>query len=563
MRVVFLIAAFCLCAGCAQPRAAAAQDAPDAGAQAQGYGDYLSARFAANHHDLVEAAKFYRAGLDLDPTNRQLLTFAFFYTASAGQIDEAAALATRLSADAPDDRAVRLTLAVAALKKGDYREARAQIKESAKGPFTAFTVSLIDAWAAAGAGDGAGATAELQLLHKQAGADALVTFNEAMLAEFLGHNDVADPDYRGELQSAGASPRVVDAYGRFLEHTGRADEAKQFYAKLAEDSTLAPIADAGLARLAKGTIPPPLVVRAEDGAAEALFGIAASLGDDATRDVSILYLRLALYLEPDLDLATILLADRFEGLEKYDDAIAVYRGVGKDSPYYRLAEVQAAIDESRLDQTDKAIADLTALAAVYPGDVETFTALGDAYRQAQKFGDAAKAYDRAIAAAGPPVKKNWPLYYARAIAEQQSNDWNAAEADLKLALQLSPDEPQVLNYLGYSWVDQHRNVKEALGMLEHARALSPQDGYIVDSVGWAYYRLGRYGEAAKALEDAILLVPGDPTINDHLGDAYWKVGRKLDARFQWSHALAFGADGGEKEKIEKKLEIGLHGDSQT
>ena len=151
----------------------------------------------------------------------------------------------------------------------------------------------------------------------------------------------------------------------------------------------------------------------------------------------------------------------------------------------------------------------------------------------------------------------------RCRAEQESDNWPAAETDLKQALKLSPDEPQVLNFLGYSWVDKKVNIKEALAMLEKARALSPEDGYIIDSVGWAYYRLGRYADAAKALEAAVALIPGDPTINDHLGDAYWRIGKKLDARFQWSHALAFGAEDGEKAKIEKKLQVGLTADDKS
>ena len=530
---------------------------------ADAYGDYLSARFAADHHDIAEAAKFFRASLDRDPKDPQLLTFAFFYSASAGQVDQAAELAERLAAVSPGDRAARLTLAVAALKHRDYKAARAQIAKSAKGPFTLFTVALIDAWAAAGMGDGAGAEAELKNLHAQSGADALTYFNEAMLAEFLGQKDKADAFYNLELKAGGPSPRVVDAYGRFLERSGRTQEAQALYTKSAEDSGFAPVAHAGLARILLGQTPDPLIVHAEDGAAEALFGIAASLGDASSRDVSILYLRLALYLQPNLDLAKLLLADRFEALTKYDNAIEVFRGIGRDSPYYRIAAVEIAVDQARSDKLDEAIANLKALAAIYPADVETWTALGDAYRQAEKFANAAKAYDRAILALGTPAKKDWPLYYARAVAEQQSKNWNAAEADLKFALKLSPDQPQALNYLGYSWVDQRRNIAEAVTMLEKASTLAPNDGYIVDSVGWAYYRLGRYEDAAKTLEKAIRIVPGDPTINDHLGDAYWKVGRKLDARFQWNHALAFGADAGEKAKIEKKLEVGLSGGKRS
>ncbi len=566
MRIHPLIAALFLAttlAGCAVDRGAITIGTPDGARDADVFGDYLSARFAADHHDLSEAAKYYRAGLDNDPKNPKLLAFAFFYAASAGDIDQAAELAARVAAASPDDRAARLTLAVAALKHHDYKEARAQIAKSAKGPFTAFTVSLIDAWAAAGMGDGKAAQADLKTLHGQNGADALAYFNEAMLAEYLGDKDTADADYQKEIETAGPSPRVIDAYGRFLERHGRAKDASALYAKVEDEGAFTPIAKAGLARIAAGTIPEPLVVHAEDGAAEALFGIAASLSDETSRDISILYLRLALYLQPHLDLANLLLADRFDSLQKYDDAVAVYQSIGRDSPYYRLAAVEVAVDQSRLGKTDVAIKDLQDLTALYPADIEAWTALGDAYRQATKFADATKAYDKAIAAAAPPAKKDWPLYYARAIAEQQSNDWKAAEADLKTALKLSPDEPQVLNYLGYSWVDQRRHIPEALAMLEKARALAPQDGYVVDSVGWAYYRLGRYNEAAKALEDAILLVPGDPTINDHLGDAYWMIGRKLDAQFQWNHALAFGAEGEEKAKIEKKLQVGLPSDKRS
>ncbi|MDE1985369.1 MAG: tetratricopeptide repeat protein [Alphaproteobacteria bacterium] len=566
MRILPLIAAFCVAttlAGCATDRGAITIGAPDVNNEADVFGDYLAARFAADHHDLNEAAKYYRAGLDSDPKNPQLLAFSFFYAASSGEVDQAAELAKRLAVTSPDDRASRLTLAVAALKHRDYKEARAQIAKSANGPFTTFTVALIDAWAAAGMGDGKAAEADLKKLHVQSAADALAYFNEAMLAEYLGQKDTADTDYQKELETAGPSPRVIDAYGRFLERNGRAKEAKALYAKVEDEGALAPIAKAGLARIAAGTIPQPLVVHPEDGAAEALFGIAASLNDESSRDISILYLRLALYLQPNLDLANLLLADRFDSLQKYDDAIAVYKSIGRDSAYYRLAAVEITVDLSRLGKTDEAIKALQELTALYPSDVETWTALGDAYRLASKFPEATKAYSNAIDAAAPPAKKNWPLYYARAIAEQQSNDWKAAEADLKEALQLSPDEPQVLNYLGYSWVDQRRHIPEALAMLEKARSLAPQDGYVIDSVGWAYFRLGRYADAAKALEDAILLVPGDPTINDHLGDAYWMVGKKLEARFQWNHALAFGAEGDEKTKIEKKLQVGLNREDRS
>ena len=524
---------------------------------AETYANYLSARFAATQHNLGDAAKYYRESLEADPNNNVLLTLAFFYSTSAGDMDDAVKLAKKMTEGTGDDRVARLTLAIAALRDRDYAEARKDLTQSAKGPFTTLTSALIDAWAAAGLKDQATAIADLKALSTDAGTDALTAFHEGMLYEYLGRNDEADAAYRDALLKTGPSPRVVDAYGRFLERNGRTAEASALSGKLATDTALAPIVQPALARIAAGRKPDPLVSRPEEGVAEALFGIAGSLTDQSSVDISILYLRLALFLRPNLDLAGILLADRFESIQKYEDAIAVYRGIDRDSAYYRLAQIQVAIDEAQLNKSDAAIADLEKLTRDDPTSLEGWTALGDAYRSVERWNDASAAYDKALALLTPVAQKDWPLYYSRAVAEERGRRWDAAEADLQTALKLSPDQPEVLNYLGYSWVDQGMHIPEALAMLEKARSLRPFDGYIVDSVGWAYFKLARYADAAKTLENAVLLVPGDPTINDHLGDAYWRVGKKLDARFQWNHALAFGPDPAEKSTIEDKLKNGL------
>jgi tetratricopeptide (TPR) repeat protein len=553
IRLLVLAAASFLVIGSAGARGTASVY-PHSEADALSYGAYLSARVAADQHDMAAAARFYRESLDRDPNDPTLLALAFFYETSAGEIDEASDLAERMVATTPDDRASRLVLAVAALKRANYRVTRDEISKSAKGTFASLTVALVDAWAAAGAGDEPAAMDDIKALHGQLGAESMAAFHQALLLEYLGKTAAADAAYTEAMKADVPAPRLTNAYGRFLERNGRAADAQALYAKLAGNAALAPVVAAARVRMAKNDMPDAMIERPADGVAEALFGIAASLTEESSADVSVLYLRLALYLKPDFDLANILLGDRMETLQKYADAIAAYRNVPDDSPYRRMAAIQIATDEARLDRTDDAIADLKKLAAEDPTDVATWTSLGDAYRAASKFPDAASAYDQAIKALAAPQKKDWPLFYARAIARDRSKDWTGAEADLLQALKLSPDEPQTLNYLGYSYVDQGRNIPEALKMLEKARSLKPYDGYIVDSVGWAYYKLGRYGEAAKTLQDAILLVPGDPTINDHYGDALWKVGRKLDAHFQWNHALAFGPEGEEKSEIEKKLQ---------
>jgi tetratricopeptide (TPR) repeat protein len=527
------------------------------------YGEYMSAQLAATEHDTADAARLYRESLAANPSNKDILGHAFFATAEDGDFPEAAKLASKVILIEHDNRAARLMRAVVDLKQADYAAARADIAQSAKGPLTELTLSLLDAWAAAGEGDSKGALADLDLVTKEGGTEALATYHRAMILDLVGQADLADAAYRQSL-AGGVSPRTVDAYGRFLERAGRVDEARALYTKLAKDEGVSQIVDAGMARIASGTKPERLAPNAARGAAEALFGIATSLTDQQSADVAILYLRLSLYLAPDLDLAKIVLADRFEAIEKYEDAIAVYRGVGADSPYKLDTDVQAAVDETHLNKTDTAIVELKALAAANPKDISVWSALGDAYRGGEHYPEAADAYDHAVKLIEPVEAKDWPLYYARGVAEERSHHWDVAEADLQQALKLSPDQAQVLNYLGYSWVDQGKHLPEALAMLEKARTLSPFDGYIVDSVGWAYFRLGRYDDAAKTLQNAVLLVPGDSTINEHLGDAYWKVGRKLEAHYQWSHALAFGPDPDEKSKIEEKLQHGLDaGDTST
>jgi tetratricopeptide (TPR) repeat protein len=526
--------------------------------EADAFSTYLSARFAAQEHEMPEAAHYYEQSLKHDPGNSTILSEAFFYASTSGDIEGAGKYANQIVAKQPDDRSSRLTLAVIAFKHRNYSEARKDLSLSAKGPFQSLVISMFDGWGAAASGDAAGAMADMKSLSEQSGAEGLGAFHSALIADYLGRPDI-DTAYQKALATNRSSPRVVEAYGSYLERTGRKEDARALYRKYVEQPGVVAIAQAGLDRIAANKKPEAFIHGAEDGVAEGLFGMAASLNDQASAEISILYLRMALYLKPDLALANLLLADRFEGLGKYEDAVAIYRDIDKSSPYYRMAATQAALDESRLDRKQEALNDLKTLAEAYPNDSENWIALGDAYRDQDKNEAAIAAYDHAEKTLGTAEKRDWPLFYARAMVEDKAKLWPKAETDIDKALKLSPDQPELLNYLGYSWVDRNEKIPEALAMLEKARRLRPYDGYIVDSVGWAYYRLGRYDDAARTLEAAVLLVPGDPTINEHLGDALWKAGRKMDARYQWSHALAFSAESGDKAGLEQKLKNGLTG----
>ncbi|HEX2762031.1 MAG TPA: tetratricopeptide repeat protein [Rhizomicrobium sp.] len=554
-RVLPLFAAALLLSGCAVAPKAVSRPEDDRNAAA--FSTYLSARFAASEHDLSQAALYYGKALSNDPGNPSLLALSFFYSSTSGDFDAATKYAQQVVAATPDDRAARLALAVIDFKRRDYADVRKQLSLSAKGPFTVLTLSLFDAWAAAAMRDTAGMEKDLQTLTEQKGADNIAAFHTALLQDYLGNTERADAAYKKALTTTAPPPRVLEAYGRFLERNGRIEDAAALYHSHITEGGLVTVTRPGLARIAAKQKPESLIRTPADGAAEALFGIAASLTDGQSADVSILYLRMALYLRPDLGLANLLLADRFETLRKFDEAIAIYHAIPKDSPYFRMAQVQAALNAQRLGRHDAAIADLKKLVTADPNDTESWIALGDTYRSAEKFAEAVDAYDQAEKAISKPGRRDWPMFYARAMAKERLKRLDESEADIEKALKLSPEQPELLNYLGYSWVDRGRRIPEALTMLEKARRLRPYDGYIVDSVGWAYYQLGRYEDAAKTLNAAVLLVPGDPTINDHLGDAFWRAGNRISARFQWNHALTFSTNEDDKAAIERKLKNGL------
>ncbi|MGA9947996.1 MAG: tetratricopeptide repeat protein, partial [Xanthobacteraceae bacterium] len=280
-------------------------------------------------------------------------------------------------------------------------------------------------------------------------------------------------------------------------------------------------------------------------------------------DLALIYLQLALYLQPSHPMALLSLGDLYEDLKKPDLAIKAYERVPANSSLSRNAEIQMAVDLDALDRTDEAKQRLQRVIAQRPKDTEAIIELGNIQRTRKDFAGCADTYSKAIDTVPNPEKSNWVVFYFRGICYERSHQWPPAEADMKKALELFPEQPLVLNYLGYSWVDQGVHLDQGMDMIRRAVEQRPDDGYIVDSLGWAYFRTGNYDEAVKNLERAVELKPEDPTINDHLGDAYWRVGRMLEAHFQWSHAKDLKPDPDDLPKIEAKLQNGLPSDTSS
>jgi tetratricopeptide (TPR) repeat protein len=525
-------------------------------------GSYLAARHAGTERDSATAAAYYLNVLKADPRNADLLGRAFLSVLTDGDIEEAGKLADRLIQVDRTDRIARLVTGVRALKQKQYALARQNLAQSVRGPVTDLTATLLSAWALAGAGDAHGA---IEALDRLTGPDWYAIFKDlhgGLILDLGNNKKDAAKRYERAYKADSTALRTVQAYGRFLSRNGGRNDALKIYQEFNKAVPDHPLIAAEMKELSAGEKLPLLVDSPQAGAAEALYGLGASIGRRGGEDLALIYLQLALYLEPTHAMALLSLADLYESLKKPDLAIKVYDRI-PPSPLRRNADIQVASDLDQLDRTEEAKKRLERLITEHPKDTEAIIALGNILRGRKEFAECADAYGKAIANVAKPEKSNWVTFYFRGICYERSKQWPNAEADLKKALELYPDQPLVLNYLGYSWVDQGVHMDEGMNMIRRAVEQRPDDGYIVDSLGWAYYRTGNYGEAVKNLERAVELKPEDPTINDHLGDSYWRVGRTVEARFQWSHAKDLNPDKDELPKIEEKLKSGLPDDTSS
>jgi tetratricopeptide (TPR) repeat protein len=520
-------------------------------------GSYLAARHAGRQRDAAIEAAYYRAALKHDPKNGELLDRTFLSLLVGGDIDEAVKYAERVVAADKNDRVSRLVTGVHALKLKQYAVARRDLAQSIRGPITDLTATLLTAWTMAGTSDSKGAVASID---KLAGPDWYAIFKElhaGLIYDLANNQAEAGKRLEHAYKLDSAALRVVEAYGSWLSRNRSPKEALEIFVAFDKVLPRHPLVVEAMEKLKAGEKLPPLVSTAQAGAAEALYGLGASLGRRGGEDLGLVYLQLSLHLAPSHPLALLSLADLYESLKKPELAINIYERIPANSPLHRNAAIQMAANLDALDRSGEAEKQLDTLIKQHPDDLEAIMALGNILRGHKKFAECADVYSKGAATVATPDKANWVIFYFRGICYERSKQWPKAEADLKKALELFPDQPHVLNYLGYSWVDQGINLDEGMGMIKKSVQQRPDDGYIVDSLGWAYYRTSNFDEATKQLERAIELKPEDPTINDHLGDAYWRIGRVLEARFQWAHARDLKPDPDDLPKIEEKIKNGL------
>lgn len=519
-------------------------------------GSYLAGRHASIYSDFRAAAQYYGRAIMADPSNPSLLENAALAYMALGEIDKAASVARRLVFLGATSQIAHMALLADHLQKENYDQA---IEEMADGLSVGDTLDpMITAWAQIGAGRMSDALGTFDTLAQTQEVGLFALYHKALalasVGDFEGSAEILSGDADGPLN---LSRRGVIAYVEVLSQLERNADAIALIEE-AFGTDLDPQLAAIRAELETGAVLPFNAVRnARDGAAEVFLVVASALSGETADGYTLLYSRAAEYLRPDLVDAILLSASLLESLERYELATEAYNRIPSDHPSFVAAALGRAEALRQSDRNEAAVEALQSLARLHPDNPSVHVTLGDTLRGLERYDEATTAYDAAVALFPEPVRQQWLLFFARGITHEREDRWEQAEADFRKALELNPGQPQVLNYLGYSFVEMGINLDEALGMIEEAVAAQPNSGYIVDSLGWVQFRLGRYDEAVVNLERAAELMAVDPIVNDHLGDAYWAVGRVIEAEFQWKRALSFDPEEGDATRIRRKLEVGL------
>lgn len=537
---------------------AAAATAPEDAGEETAAASYLIGRFALESGDLRRAAQSLERALLTDPDNVELRRQVFGLLVAGGAFERAIEVGRELAQADRGAQDALLLLALADARRGDYAGAGRQLEEVGGSGLAGTVQPILLAWSRFGAGQREQALAALGDADPRGGLDRLRAYHRAMMLGLAGKPREGLAALRASFPEPGSAPvRLVRAAAQLTLMA----EGRQAALRLVAQARAAEPEDRQLAWLEQavqsGRKDIAAIQGPPSGMSDALSGIAEALAEQEGSTQALLFARLATFLTPEDGEAWLLIASTALQRGHAEEALRALDQVPAGSP----ASWQAGLTRARalqdLDRGEEAVRLLEAMAEEAPERSDALIALGDYLRGKERFAEAADAYSRALERIGEPEQRHWRLLYARGICFERTKRWPQAEADLLKALELEPDQPFVLNYLGYSWVDQGLNLDRAKEMLHKAVDLRPEDGFIVDSLGWAYYRLGEHEKAVTYLERAVELEPGDPVINDHLGDAYWRVGRTREARFQWERALTFKPEPDALAQIQEKLQKGL------
>lgn len=511
-------------------------------------GNYLAARFAQRQQDWAAAQHYMNAVVNFDENNELMTNRAFLLSLGAGEFPAARRLAERIVSEQQNGTDIALIfMASEAMARGEFNAALDLVARLPDDGFGQYTKPLMTAWAKVGLGDRAGAITHLAEYSEDT--DPTYNLHLGMMYDLEGDMENAAKHYTVALEDSLSLHNAL-LLAEFFERHGDKATAHRLYD--------------GIGSLYSHTLPVPAktgkhgaIRTPADGAAVAMFELATMLFERRSFDSAQIYGRLVMVLSPDSAFGRLMIGDIASINEHYPEAVAAYGEIPQNSPLYLLSRLRIAEVYESAELNDEAVKLLRGLAALPQARVQALTALGDMYRRHENFIQAVSVYDEILAEIGEPAEAHWALVYARGMSLERANDWDRAEKDLLLALTFQPDNPMILNYIGYTWIDKGVNLQKGVDFIRRAVALRPDDGYILDSYGWAFYRLGDMEQAVYWLEKSVALVPDDSTILDHLADAYWQAGRKTEARFKWQRARELSKDANFRATVERKIKTGL------
>ncbi|QMW23117.1 tetratricopeptide repeat protein [Sandaracinobacteroides saxicola] len=525
-----------------------------------GLSAYVQGRLAFADQRLDVAAKHFETALRSDPQDPDLTRRAFELALAGGDARLAYRMAASLDASGKGTALSALTNAVAALNRRDWARFAAATAKFEDGGSIAIIKPILEAWGLLGAGRPEAALARLEVPTERGIARSYMEENRAHMLAAAGRWDEAAEAFGAIVATEGANvPRLRVAAAACLVKVGRRDAAITMLGGGPRDD--AQLAAARAKLLAGRDIGDResggLLLRPADGVANLFLRVSADLSRERANPVSLYFARLGSFAAPDFPEALLMVADQLARQGQGEQALVALRGVGGERFVRPVAGRTSAIlaDAKRMDAARDVLAGLTQRADVVPED---WMRLADLERRAGNYRAAAAAVSKAIALLPTPARpEDAFFFFLRGSALEQAGDWAAAEPDLRKAVELSPDNATLLNYLGYSLLDRGLKMAEAATLIERALKAEPDNGAIIDSAGWLAYRQGRYDEAVSLLQKAVAAEPADPTIADHLGDALWMAGRRIEARFAWAQAASLEPSATLAPKLAKKLDYGL------
>jgi len=521
-------------------------------------GNYLAAKEAQMSGELSLAADFLKLVLSNSVNSPDLLRRTFLLLALEGRFDEALELGEKLAKYSPGLYLPKLLLAIKKIRIKKYQEAVKILKNFSGDNLSGMTSPLLLAWTLLGQGKVDEALDIVKSLEGTNSPGQLLNMHKGLILGVAGRHleAISVLEKLSERKNA-FNFRLVQLLGNFYELVGDKNKANLLYKRFRDENETRGFLDINYAQLTLGSRPKPLIKTVSDGVAETLFIMANSLRQQKAGETALVLGRLALYLKPNFPIMLILAAELVESDDRLIEANKIYNKIDPNSVLGKKIKLRIAANFHELNRTREAIKLLREMVDERPNDFEPLVKIGDYLRGDEKFSEAITEYDEAIKRVGKLKPRHWRLLYIRGIALERAKKWEKAEVDLLRALDLKPNQPYILNYLGYSYLEKNINLNKALEMIQKAVSLKPGDGYIIDSLGWGYYQIGKYDEAVRELERAVEYRPEDSVINDHLGDAYWQVGREVEAIFQWKRSLSLNP--GEKLKlmVSKKLKNGL------